>query len=179
MSDAQQLSSRLVHQGRIFAVTVDRVRLPHGVEVDMEVVRHPGSVVMVCVPRPGEIILVKQYRYCAGRDLWEVPAGSLGVGEDPAAGAARECHEEIGMVPRTLALVSTLWPTPGFCTEKMLFYLCTDLIEPDGRAEQDEDEHLEPRTFTLDEAWAMVKAGTIADMKTVVGLTLVGQPSRS
>jgi ADP-ribose pyrophosphatase len=174
MNDAQPLSSRLIHQGRIFTVTIDRVRLPHGVEVDMEVVRHPGSVVMLCLPRPGEIILVKQYRYCAGRDLWEVPAGSLGVDEDPAAGAARECHEEVGLVPRTVTLVSTLWPKPGFCTEKMLFYRCTDLVAPEVQAEQDEDEHLEPRTFGLDEAWEMVQRGEIADMKTVVGLTLAG-----
>jgi len=168
-------STRTIYEGRIFTVTVDRVRLPHGPEIDMEVVRHPGSVVMLCVPAPGEIILVRQYRYCAGQDLWEVPAGSLGRDEDPEAGARRECHEEVGLVPRTIRHVTTLYPTPGFCTERMLFYLCTDLEEPSTPAHQDEDEDVEPRTFTLDEAWAMVERGEIADLKTVTALTLVAR----
>jgi ADP-ribose pyrophosphatase len=175
MSPAETLATRSIYQGRIFTVTVDRVRLPHGPEVDLEVVRHPGSVVMLCVPVPGSIILVRQYRYCAGRDLWEVPAGSLGADEDPVAGARRECHEEVGLVPRTIRHLTTLYPTPGFCTERMLFYLCTDLVEPDVEAHQDEDEDVEPRTFTLDECWAMVAGGEIADLKTVAALTLTAR----
>ena len=175
MSEADVLSTRAIYQGRIFSVTVDRVRLPHGPEVDLEVVHHRGSVVMLCVPEPGHIILVRQYRYCAKADLWEVPAGSLGAGEDPAEGARRECHEEVGLVPRSVRLLTTLYPTPGFCTERMLFYLCTDLEEPTTPAHQDEDEDVEPRTFTLEDAWAMVDRGEIADLKTVTALTLVAR----
>lgn len=174
MADATVLSTRTVYTGRIFSVTVDRVRLPHGVEHDMELVRHRGSVVLLPIPRPGELILVKQYRYAVGRDLWELPAGSLNEGEDALDAARRECHEEIGLVPRQIELVSTLWPTPGFCTEKMLFYRCTDLARPAEAAQQDEDEFLEPRTFTVDEVRAMIRSGDVADMKTVVGLTLLG-----
>jgi ADP-ribose pyrophosphatase len=173
MSDAKVLSTRTVYTGRIFTVTVDRVRLPHGVEHDMELVRHRGSVVLLPIPRPGELILVKQYRYAVGRELWELPAGSLNEGEDALEAARRECHEEVGLVPQQIELVSTLWPTPGFCTEKMLFYRCTDLVRPGVAAHQDEDEFLEPRTFTVDEVRAMIRTGEVADMKTVVGLTLL------
>jgi ADP-ribose pyrophosphatase len=170
MAEATVVSTRTVYTGRIFTVTVDRVRLPHGVEHDMEMVRHRGSVVLLPIPRPGELILVKQYRYAVGRDLWELPAGSLNEGENALEAARRECHEEIGLVPQQIELVSTLWPTPGFCTEKMLFYRCTDLVKPAEAAHQDEDEFLEPRTFTVDEVRAMVRTGDVADMKTVVGL---------
>jgi ADP-ribose pyrophosphatase len=174
MPDAVTLSTRTAYEGRIFRVTVERVRLPHGAEVDMEVVHHPGSVVLIVVPQPDAIVLVKQYRHCAGRDLWEVPAGSLSHGEDPETGARRECHEEVGLVPRRVELVTTLWPTPGFCTEKMLFYRCTGLERPSEAAEQDEDEFVVPQTFTLTEARDMVARGEIADMKTVVSLMYVG-----
>ena len=175
MAPPAALTTRTIYEGRIFTVTVDRVRLPHGPEIDLEVVRHPGSVVMLCVPAPGQIILVRQYRYCAGQDLWEVPAGSLGRDEDPEAGARRECHEEVGLVPRSIRHLTTLYPTPGFCTERMLFYLCTDLEEPSAPAHPDEDEDVEPRTVTLDEAWTMVDRGDIADLKTVAALTLVAR----
>jgi ADP-ribose pyrophosphatase len=173
MADATVLSTRTIFQGRIFTVTVDRVRLPHGVEHDLELVHHPGSVVILPIPRPGELILVKQYRYALGRDVWEVPAGSLKAGEDPLEAARRECHEEVGLVPQRLELVSTLWPTPGFCTEKMLFYRATDLVQPAAAAQQDEDEFVEPRTFTVDAIREMIRTGDVIDMKTVVALTLL------
>ena len=177
MADAEVRSTQTIYQGRIFTVTVDRVKLPHGPEVNLEVVRHPGSVVMICVPAPGRLVLVRQYRYCAGGELWEIPAGSLSGDEDPEAGARRECHEEIGLVPRTVRHLTTLYPTPGFCTERMLFFLCTDLAEPDSEAQRDEDEQIEVRTVTVDEAWAMVDRGEIADLKTVTALTLLTRVS--
>jgi ADP-ribose pyrophosphatase len=166
------VASRTIYSGRIISVQVDRVKLPHGREVDLEIVRHPGSVVMIPMPSAREVVLVRQYRYAVGRYLWELPAGSLNPGEDPLEGARRECHEEIGLVPGRLEQAGTFYPTPGFCNEKMIFFRCLDLAKPTFEAHQDEDESLEPRTFTLDEVRAMISAGEIEDMKTVVGVTL-------
>ena len=47
----------------------------------------------------------------------------------------------------------------------------------EAAAQQDEDEHVEPRTFTLDEVREMIRVGEVADMKTVVGLTLLSEGS--
>ena len=52
----------------------------------------------------------------------------------------------------------------------MHFYKLTGLHVPDHAAEQDEDEHIEPRTFALDELRTLVAAGEITDMKTVAAL---------
>jgi ADP-ribose pyrophosphatase len=168
-------SHRRLYQGRIFALDVDRVRLPSGHTVDLEIIRHPGSVVLLPMPSASEIILIRQYRYSIDRWIWEVPAGSLKPNEDPDAAAARECEEEIGLVPRRLERLRGFYPTPGFCDEQMLFYRCTELTPPpaDSTVRKDEDEDLEPRTVTVAEARAMVQRGEIIDMKTVVGLTLV------
>jgi ADP-ribose pyrophosphatase len=170
---AQVLETRTIYTGRIFTVEVDRVRLPHGPEVNMELVRHPGSVVLLPLASPNELILVRQYRHAVGRYLWELPAGSLEAGEDPAEGARRECHEEIGLVPGRMELVASLYPTPGFCTELMHFFRCTDLTRPSTIAKQDEDEHLEPRAFTLEAIREMVRTGDVVDMKTALGVNLV------
>ena len=99
MPDPRLISSQLVYEGRIFDVTVDRVRLPHGREATLEVVRHEGSVVLVPMTADGRLLLVRQYRHAAGRFLWELPAGSLESGEDPEAAATRECQEELGLIP--------------------------------------------------------------------------------
>ena len=107
------LSSRLVYEGRIFDVTVDRVALPHGREADLEVVRHDGSVVLLPIADDGRLLLVRQYRYAADRFLWELPAGSLEVGEDRDAAAARECQEELGLIAEGLRAPAHALPHPG------------------------------------------------------------------
>ena len=167
---------REIYRGRVFTLSADRVTLPSGHTSVMDVVRHPGSVVLLPMPTPDSLVLIRQYRYAVDRFIWEVPAGSLEPGEDPAAGAARECEEEIGLVPGRLEPLAALLPTPGFCDELMTFYRCTELTvpAPDSAARQDEDEVIEPRTFTLDEVRRMIAAGEIVDMKTVAGVALLG-----
>lgn len=167
---------REIYRGRIFSLAVDRVTLPSGHTVSMEVVRHPGSVVLLPMPAPDRLILIRQYRYVINRFIWELPAGSLKPGEDPRLGAARECEEEIGLVPGTLEQLGEFFPTPGFCDEWMKFFRCTALTPPlpDSTARQDEDEVIEPAEFDVAEVRRMIGAGEIVDMKTVAGLALLG-----
>lgn len=166
---------RVIYDGRIFRIEVDRVRLPSGHTVSMELVRHPGSVVLLPMPAPDRIILIRQYRYSIDRWIWELPAGSLKPGEDPAAAAARECEEETGFAPTHVERLRSFFPTPGFCDEEMIFFRCSDLRQPsaDSTAKKDEDEDLEPRIFSLDEARGLIRSGEIVDLKTVAGLTLI------
>lgn len=169
------ISRAVKYAGRIFRLEVDRVTLPSGHTLDMEIVRHPGSVVMVPVPAPGSVILIRQYRYTIDRWIWELPAGTLKPGEDPAAAAARECEEEIGLVPHRVTRLRGYFPTPGFCDEEMTYCLCEDLQPPapDSTVRKDEDEQIEPRAFTVAAARAMVASGEIVDLKTMAGLTLI------
>ena len=172
---AELLARTTIYKGRIFHLEVDVVKLPTGHTVDMEIVRHPGSVVLLPIPEPGKIILIRQYRYTIDRWIWELPAGSLKAGEDPDQAAARECEEEIGLAPATVTRLRGYYPTPGFCDEEMIYYRCEDLRPPaaDSTAKKDDDEEIEPRTFTLDEARALVASGEIVDLKTLAGLTLL------
>jgi ADP-ribose diphosphatase len=166
---------RLIYEGRVLRLEIDRVQLPTGHTVNMEIVRHPGSVVLLPMPSPERIILIRQYRYTIDRWIWELPAGSLNRGEDPVRAAARECEEEIGLVPHSVRRMRSFYPTPGFCDEEMIFFRCTDLQPPraDSIVKRDEDEDLEPKTFTIEEARRLVVEGEIVDLKTAVGLTLV------
>ena len=172
---SELLARTTVYKGRILQLEIDVVRLPSGHTVDMELVRHPGSVVLLPIPAPGQIILIRQYRYTIDRWIWELPAGSLKPGENPDTAAARECEEEIGLAPGRITRLGGYYPTPGFCDEEMIYYRCEDLRPPapGSTAKKDEDEEIEPRTFTLDEARALVSSGEIVDLKTLAGLTLL------
>jgi ADP-ribose pyrophosphatase len=169
------LSTTESFSGRVFRITVDRVAMPNGRTVTLDMVRHPGSVVLLPMQDDAHVVLIRQYRYALDRWIWELPAGSLDPGEDPADAAARECEEEIGLIPGRVDFAGAWYPTPGFCTEVMHYYRLGDLRErraDDPPAHTDEDEDIRVHVFSLDEALAMVRRGDIVDLKTAWGLTL-------
>ena len=47
MVEAERLQSEKAFEGRVFSVDRDRVRMPNGRSVTLEIVRHPKSVVLV------------------------------------------------------------------------------------------------------------------------------------
>jgi ADP-ribose pyrophosphatase len=165
-----------VFEGRIFTVQIETVTLPKGHELKAEVIRHPGSVVIVPITGDGQVILVRQYRVPLGRWAWELPAGSLKPGEDAAQAAQRECHEEIGLIPGTLERLGAFYPTPGYCDEEMNFFRVSELRqaqEGDAAAQPDDDEDIEAQAFSLDTLRSMIRTGEIIDLKTVAALTLL------
>jgi ADP-ribose pyrophosphatase len=165
----------IVYKGRVFSVEVTRRTLPNGQEHEVAIVRHPPSVVLIPIADDGRVILIRQYRASIDREMWEIPAGSVEPGESPDEAAARECEEEIGLVPGRIERVCGLFPTPGFCDEELIFYRVSELKAPaaDSAHRPDADEDITARPVTLAEARDMVERGEIIDLKTAYGLSLL------
>jgi ADP-ribose pyrophosphatase len=173
MTDPGQLSTRRAYTGRIISLDVDTVRFPDGSSGELEMVRHPGaSAVVPFLSDPGgddpQVLLIRQYRYAADGYLYEIPAGRLDAGEDPADCARRELREETGCTAERVEHLMTLYTTPGFTDEKIHIFLAAGLTTGDAAREADEFMELVP--MPLSQALAMVEKGQIADAKTVVGL---------
>ncbi len=171
------IDSKKVFEGRVFDITVDTVK--EGEQVyQRDVVRHPGSAVIVPVFSDGTVALVKQYRHPVVRYLLELPAGTLDDGEVPEAGAARELEEELGFTAGSLEKLSEFYVSPGFCEEKMWLYLATDLTQTAQRL--DDDENIEIVRVSFAEALEMITDGEIEDAKSIIGLMLaaprIGSP---
>src|SRR4029453_7547267 len=116
---ARRLSGRRVYDGKVLALDVDEVEEPGDVRAVREVVRHRGSVAALPVQADGRVVLVRQYRYAVDSEVWELPAGRLDPGETPETGARREMEEEVGLRAEALEPLVTLFPTPGFCAQKV------------------------------------------------------------
>ncbi|HXT62177.1 MAG TPA: NUDIX hydrolase [Pyrinomonadaceae bacterium] len=163
------IDSKKIFSGRVFDVTVDTVREGNQTYI-REIVRHPGSAVILPVFADDTIALVKQYRHPAVKYLLELPAGTLNDQERPDLGAARELEEELGLVAARMEKLSEFFISPGFLTEKMWLYLATDLSETQQRLE--EDEAIEIVRVPFDRALQMITDGEIEDAKTIIGLLL-------
>lgn len=48
-------------------------------------------------PDPGKLVVIRQFRYPVNGYIYEVPAGLVDAGEDPAEAAVREMKEETGL----------------------------------------------------------------------------------
>ncbi len=165
----QLLESTEVFRGRVFEVTTDTVR--EGDKIySRDVVRHPGSAVIIPVFQDGTVALVCQYRHPAVRYLLEAPAGTLNRDERPEEGAGRELEEELGFVAGKLELLMEFWVSPGFCEEKMWLYLATDMTKTQQQLE--DDEIVEVVRIPFSQALEMITNGEIEDAKTIVGLML-------
>jgi ADP-ribose pyrophosphatase len=165
----------IVFTGRVFSIDVEKIRLRNGRDFQVETVRHRPSVVLLPMKDENHVVLIRQFRHSIGRELWELPAGSLNPGESAESAAARECEEEIALVPGRIERIRDVFPAPGFCDEMLIYFRLSGLRDPDpgSRRAPDEDEEINPQLFTIAEARAMAGRGEISDLKTAYGLTLI------
>lgn len=164
--EGRLLTKKTVYPGRTVHLCLERVALPGGRVVELEIVHHPGAACVLPVLASGEAVLVKQYRHAAGGWLLEAPAGKLDAGEAPEACARRELLEEAGLVARELVELGSALMTPGFCDERIHFYLAP--LPDEGVAALEDDEILSLQHYSTDELVSMAADGRIDDAKTLV-----------
>lgn len=144
-------------------------------------IRHSGaSAVVPFLDDPSaadpRVILIRQYRYAAGDYVFEIPAGRLDSGEEPAACASRELKEETGYSARDIVPMTTFYTTPGFTDERIHLFAALGLTA--GVAELESDEILDLRVMPLSAALSMIATGEIMDGKTMIGLMFAADFTR-
>jgi ADP-ribose pyrophosphatase len=160
--------SRRIHEGRAVHLDLERVLLPNGHEVELEIVRHPGGAAVVAVDDGGRVCLLRQDRHAAGGWLWELPAGKLDEGEPPLATARRELAEEAGVSATEWTPLGRMISSPGVFTEVVHLFLARQLAP--ARAAPEHGECLEVHWIPRQEVVARALAGDIEDAKTVIAL---------
>ena len=182
--------------GRRVTLRVERVVLQDGTETLRDVVQHPDSVVIVPLEDDGNVVMVRQYRKAAGRELLEFPAGMMESAASPDASpldadaspdasprdadaspdaspldaARRELREETGLDATHLVELGNFFAAPGSMTERLHAFLATGLF-PNPLA-PDEDERITLERLPFAEAVRLARAGELNDAKTLASLLL-------
>lgn len=164
------LATKTIFEGEVLRLRVDDVEAADGHRSTREVIEHGGAVGVVCV-HEGDIWFVRQYRHAIGDVLLELPAGKLGPDEDPAACAARELVEEVGLRPHSLEPLASYYTTPGFSNERFHLFFTDDVVAERGST--DAGEVLEVERRPAADVRRLLTSGDIQDAKTLLGLAFV------
>lgn len=164
------ISSKEILKNKLFTIVEEVAHDNSGFEIKRSIVRHPGSAVMLAVDEKDRVLLVKQFRLPAEKDLWELPAGRIDPGETPLQAAKRELREETGYQAKKWVKLISYWASPGYVAEKMNVYLAQDLKA--GEQQPMDDERIEIRWFTRKEILDLILANKMEDGKTIVGYFL-------
>jgi ADP-ribose pyrophosphatase len=157
-----------VSRGFRLAISHERVTLPNGRTVQLDIVHHPGAAAVVPFLSEREVLLIRQYRHATGGEILEIPAGKLDPGEAPEACAARELAEEAGQRAGRIEKLGWIWTTPGFTDERIHLFAAFEL-EPVPPC-PDDDEVIEVMPMSLDEALDRVWSGQLTDAKSALAL---------
>ena len=166
----KQLSSKILHKGRFLDFIEDQVEIENsgGIVAPRQYFSHPGGVCVIPILYKDYIVMVRQFRTPVGEVIYEFPAGKRDKGEAPLETAVRELKEETGFTAKTWLDRGFIYPSPGYCTEKLYLYQAEDLAS--GTDNPDEGEILEIEIMKIAKAFEMVKTGHILDAKTICGL---------
>jgi ADP-ribose pyrophosphatase len=161
------ISSKEVLKNKLFTIVDEVAQDNSGFEIHRSIVRHPGSAVMLAVDEKERILLVKQFRLPAEKDLWELPAGRIDAGETPLQAAKRELREETGYQAKKWVKLISYWASPGYVAEKMNVFLALDLKA--GEQQPMDDERIEVDWFSRKKIREWIRKGKVEDGKTLVG----------
>jgi 8-oxo-dGTP pyrophosphatase MutT (NUDIX family) len=164
-----RLGGRVIYEGRIITLAVDRFRYADGEEVEREIVHHQGAVAALAHDDE-HVWLVRQPRETLGDpDFLEIPAGRLDrPGESPLDAARRELVEEVGLRAERWEPIASFASSVGILDEIVHVFDATGLSDDADEAQAEHDERIEIVRWPLSDLDGAIAA--TRDAKTLVGL---------
>ena len=146
--------------------------MPNGRQINLEMIEHPGAVLIVPFLDKECIVMLRQYRAVIGKYIYELPAGTLGKNEKHLVCARRELMEETGYSAATMTKIGEIYPAPGYTTEKIVIFRAQDLQK--NAASPEKDEIITEKILTLTQIRRLFKEKKIVDAKTICALAFCG-----
>lgn len=165
------ISSKTVYEGRIIDVDVLEVELENGQRSVREIVKHGVAVAIIPRLPDGRFAFIRQFRKAMDRICFEVVAGNVDHdGEHEAETAIRELQEETGYIAESMELLGPIYPSVGYCTERIDVFYCE--VVSKGETSFDDDERIETVVLSEAEMDTKIRNNEISDSKTLAAWML-------
>lgn len=165
------LSRQTVYEGHIINVDVLDVELETGEKSIREIVQHGVAVAIIPKLPDGRFAFIHQFRKPMERICFEVVAGNVDHdGEHEAETAIRELREETGYIAESVELLGPIYPSVGYCTERIDVFYCE--VSGKGETAFDDDERIETVIVSEIEMDDMIRNNQVSDAKTLAAWML-------
>lgn len=162
------MCSELDYRGDVMFRFVTKEVWVAGRVMQFKMVDHPGAAAALVV-KDGRVLMVEQYRPAAGRNMLELPAGTIDLNESPLHCAQRELKEETGYTAEEWEEMGHIYPTPGYTNEILHLFFASGLSKGEQDLPADEGD-IRVRWIPLEDVEEMIDNGTINDAKTIISL---------
>lgn len=168
--DWKEIRRDRVADCRIFEVERSIARSPvDQTEHEYFRVRSPDWAQIVPVTPEGEVVMVRQYRHGASKQVLEIPGGLVEPGEAPVDAAIRECLEETGYAAESVVGLGSLNPNPAIHDHRLHSFYATG-VRRVAEIQQTPTEQTTVELLPLAEIRERVLAGEIDHMLVVATL---------
>ena len=157
-----------VFSGVLLNLNEDMVELDDGSIKTREYIKTADASCCVAIDKDNNIILVKQFRYAHRKELIELPAGKIDLGETPIEAAKRELLEETGFASDEWEEMGYFYPAT-YSTQKLYIFLARNVVKKQD-LNLDEGEFLSVLKVSYDDFLKEVLGGKIKDSKTIIGV---------
>jgi ADP-ribose pyrophosphatase len=173
----KRLSSTSIYQNRWLSLREDQVQLPDGGKTIYGVVTCGDCVGILPFVDDSRVLLVRQYRYVAGRTTWEMPTGGVRPGESLEAAAQRELQEEAGYAAGRLRKIVAYHTSKSILDETAHLFLAEQLQRVQGDP-GDDTKFIHAEVFPFRTVLRMVMDGEILDGMTIIAALQVARLRR-
>lgn len=168
----QMIERREVFDHPRMKLVEDEVKLPNGQHTDYlrmaPVEAH--SVAIIAMNGDKEILLQREYSYPPNQIMWQLPGGSVGIGEDILDAAKRELSEESGFTAKSCEIAGFYYTNNRRSDERQYVVVCTELAPQN--AEGDPEEFISNHWMPVDELDKLITNGEIENAFLLAALNL-------
>ncbi|MCI5725891.1 MULTISPECIES: NUDIX hydrolase [Fusobacterium] len=159
----KRISRKEVFKNDVISVYEEELYLPNNQTVTWTFTGKREAVAIIA-NIGDKIIFVKQYRPAIEKDMIEIPAGIVEVGEDIEEAALREFEEETGYRAQKIEKICSYYGSAGINAGQYHLFYASNLIKT--KQNLDENEFLEVLEIPFEE----INIFEMEDAKTIIAL---------
>ena len=146
------------------------IEIPGGERFEHHVVRspQPAAGVVVASDDRREVLLLWRHRFITDTWGWEIPAGRVDDGEDPADAGAREVLEETGWRAGPITPLGSYYPNNGLADTTFHLFVAAGASHVGPPTDWSESERVE--WVAVDDVRTAIVEGRVGDGMSVSGL---------